>query len=46
MAKAAFNKMKTLFTSTLDLNLRKNLEKNVTFGVELCVVLKLGSFGQ
>jgi len=36
MAKAAFNKKKkekTLFTSTLDLNLRKKLE-NVTFGAE------------
>jgi hypothetical protein len=27
MAKAAFNKKKTLFTSTLDLNLRNNLVK-------------------
>ena len=27
MAKAAFNKKKNLFTSTLDLNLRKNLVK-------------------
>ena len=27
MAKAAFNKKKTLFSSTLDLNLRKNLVK-------------------
>ena len=27
MAKAAFNKKKTLFTGTLDLNLRKNLVK-------------------
>jgi hypothetical protein len=27
MAKAAFNKKKTLFTSKLDLNLRKNLVK-------------------
>jgi hypothetical protein len=27
MAKAAFNKKKTLFTSTLDLNLRKKLVK-------------------
>ena len=30
-AKAAFNKMKTLFTGTFDLNLRKKLE-NATFG--------------
>jgi len=27
MAKAAFNKKRTLFTSTLDLELRKKLEK-------------------
>jgi hypothetical protein len=40
MAKAAFNK-KTLFTSKLDLNLRKKLVK-VTFGAWLCMVLKLG----
>ena len=31
MAKAAFNKKKTLFTGTLELNLRKNL-LNATFG--------------
>ena len=45
MAKAAFSKKKTLFTSKLDLNLRKKL-KNATFGAWLCMVLKLGHFGQ
>ena len=45
MAKAAFNKKKNLFTSTLDLNLRKKLVK-FTFGAWLCMVLKLGRFGQ
>ena len=45
MAKVAFNKKKTLFTSKLDLNLRKKLG-NAAFGVWLCMVLKLGRFGQ
>jgi len=45
MAKAAFNKKKTLFTSTLDLNLRKKL-LNATFRALFCMVLKLGHFGQ
>ena len=45
MAKAAFNKKKTLLTSKLDLNLRKKLE-NATFGAWPCMVLKLGRFGQ
>ena len=45
MAKAAFSKKKTLFTSKLDLNLRKKLII-ATFGAWLCMVLKLGSFGQ
>ena len=40
MAKAAFNKKKTLFTSTLDLNLRKKLTKCYI------MVLKFGRFGQ
>jgi hypothetical protein len=35
--------MDTLFTSKLDLNLRKKL---VTFGAWLCMVLKLERFGQ
>ena len=34
MAKAAFNKKKTLFTSTLDLNLRKKLVKCYIWSVE------------
>ena len=41
MAKVTFNKRKTLFTSTLDLNLRKKLVK-----CYICLVLKLGRFGQ
>ena len=45
MAKAAFNKKTTLFTSKLDLNLRKKLV-NATFGAWLCMVVKLGRFGQ
>ena len=45
MEKAAFSKKKTLFTSKLDLNLRKKLI-NSTFGAWLCMVLKLGHFGQ
>jgi hypothetical protein len=39
MEKAAFNKKKNLFTSKLDLNLRKKL-------AWLFMVLKLGRFGQ
>ena len=35
IAKAAFNKMKTLFTSTLDLNLRKNLVKCYIWSIAL-----------
>jgi hypothetical protein len=35
MAKAAFNKKKTLFTSKLDLNLRKNLVKCYTWSIAL-----------
>jgi replicative superfamily II helicase len=35
MAKAAFNKMKTLFTSKLDLNLRKKLVKCYTRSIAL-----------
>ena len=44
MAKAAFSKKNTLFTSTLDLNLRKKLEE--CYNTWLCIVLKLGRFGQ
>jgi hypothetical protein len=46
MAKAAFNKKKNLFTSKLDLNLRKKLVKRYTFGAWLRTVPKLGRFGQ
>ena len=35
MAKAAFNKKKTLFTSTLDLNLRKKLVKCYIWSIAL-----------
>ena len=35
MAKAAFNKKKTLFTSKLDLNLRKKLEKCYIWNMDL-----------
>ena len=45
MAKAAFNKKKTLFTSKLDLNLRKKLVKCYIWGMAF-MVLKLGRFGQ
>ena len=36
MAKAAFNKMKTLFTGTLGLNLRKKLVKCYIWSIALC----------
>ena len=36
MAKAAFNKKKTLFTSKLDLNLRKKLVKCYFWSMALC----------
>jgi len=42
MAKAAFNKKRTLFTSTLHLELRKKLVKCYIWSM----VLKLGRFGQ
>ena len=45
MAKAAFNKKKNLFSTKLDLNLRKKLG-NAKFGAWLCMVLKLGRSGQ
>ena len=45
IAKAAFNKKKILFIRKMDLNLRKKL-LNATFGAWLCMVLKLGRFGQ
>ena len=45
MAKAAFNKKRNLFTSKLDLNLRKKLVKCYV-GAWLCMVLKLGRSGQ
>ena len=44
MAKAAFNKKKTLVTSTLDLELRKKLVKCYVWSIDM--VLKLGRFGQ
>jgi hypothetical protein len=45
-AKAAFNRKKTLFTSKLDLNLRKKLIKCYTFGALFCMVLKRRHFGK
>ena len=45
MAKSAFSNKKTLFTSKLDLNLRKKLVKYYIWS-RLCMVLKLGHFGQ
>jgi len=36
VAKAAFNKMKALFTSTLDLELRKKLVKCYIWSIALC----------
>ena len=36
MAKAAFNKKKTLFASALDLNLRYNLVKCYIWNIALC----------
>ena len=45
MAKAAFSKKRALFTSTLDLELRKKLVKCYIWSRAL-LVLKLGCFGQ
>jgi hypothetical protein len=45
MAKAAFNKKMTLFTSKLDLNLRKKLVKCYICSIA-CMVLKRGHFGK
>ena len=45
MAKAAFNKKRALFTSTLDLELRKKLVKCYIWSIAY-MVLKLGRFGQ
>jgi hypothetical protein len=45
MAKVAFNKKRSLFTSTLDLELRKKLVKCYIWS-KLYMVLKLGHFGQ
>jgi len=46
MAKAAFNKKRALFTSTLDLELRKKLVKCYVWSIAFYMVLKLGCFGQ
>jgi hypothetical protein len=43
ITKAAFNRKKVLFTSKLDLNLRKELVSAI-FRAQLCTVLKLGHF--
>jgi hypothetical protein len=41
MAKAAFSRKKTLFTSKLDLNFRKKLVKCYMFGAETWTLRKL-----
>jgi hypothetical protein len=46
MAKAAFNKKRTLFTSKMDLNLRKKLVKCYILGAQLRMVLKIAHFGK
>jgi hypothetical protein len=45
MAKALFSKKRPLFTSTLDLELRKKPVKCYIWSI-VCMVLKLGRFGQ
>jgi hypothetical protein len=45
VAKAAFNKKETLFTSKLELNLRKKLVKCYIWRIALSV-LKRGHFGK
>jgi hypothetical protein len=45
MVKAAFSKKKILFISKLNLNLRKKLVCD-TYGIYICMVLKLGHFGK
>jgi hypothetical protein len=45
VTKAAFNETKTLFTSKLSLNLRKELVKCYIWSI-VCVVLKRGHFGE
>jgi hypothetical protein len=45
LAKAAFNKKKTLFTSKLDLNLRMKLVKCYIWSIAF-MVLKRGHFGK
>jgi hypothetical protein len=42
MAKAAFNKEKTIVISKLDISFRKKLV-NATFGAQICVTLKRGT---
>ena len=46
MAKATFNKKRALFTSTLDLELRKKLVKCYVWSIAFYMVLNLGHFGQ
>jgi len=45
MSKATFNKKRALFTSTMDLELRKKLVKCYIWSM-LYVVLELGRIGQ
>jgi len=46
MSKAAFNKKRDLFTSTLDLELGKKLVKCNIWSIALYMMLKLGRFRQ
>jgi hypothetical protein len=43
LAKAAFSKKKTLFTSKMDLNLRRKLV-SYNIGAYVCMLLKIGHF--
>jgi hypothetical protein len=45
IGKAAFNRKKILFTSKLDLYLRKKLG-SATFEAQVCMVLKIGLSGK
>jgi hypothetical protein len=45
IAKATLNKLKALFTSKLDLKFKEE-NISVTFGVQLCMALKLEHFGK
>jgi hypothetical protein len=44
MAKEAFSKTKTLFTSNMYLKFKGKTSKVLLIGAQLCMVLKLGQF--